>query len=121
MQKLIGTISSKSLDKKSVALVKIPDNPDNLSVIVFRKKNQIHAWLNSCPHEGRKLCNEPDYLLNRKNNFLECMHHQALFHPITGECRVGPCEGKKLLKYEIVESKNKIAILERKFEKKFNQ
>ena len=115
MQKLIGTISSKSLDKKSVALVKIPENPDNLSVIVFRKKNQIHAWLNSCPHEARKLCNDPDYLFNRRNNLLECMHHQALFDPKTGECKMGPCKGEKLLKYEAVELNSNITILENSF------
>ena len=121
MEKIVGTVSAELLKKNSVVLVKIPDNPDNLSVIVYQKKNQIHAWLNSCPHEGRKLCNNPDYILNRRNNFLECMHHQALFHPITGECGDGPCKGKKLLKYEVVESKNKIAILERKFERKYNK
>ena len=114
MQKVIGTISSKSLEKNSVALFKIPDNPDNMSVIVYRKENQIHAWLNSCPHEGRKLCNDPDYLFNRTNNSLECMHHQALFHPITGECNMGPCNGEKLLKYEAVELNNNITILETK-------
>ena len=112
MQKIVGTISVKSLKRKSVVLVKIPNNPDNLSAIVYRKENQIHAWLNSCPHEGRKLCNDPDYLFNKKNNLLECMHHQALFHPISGRCEMGTCKGEKLLKYEVVELKNKIAILE---------
>ena len=112
MKKIVGTVSAKLLKKNSVVLVKILDNPDNLSVIVYQKDNQIHAWLNCCPHEGRKLCNDPDYLLNRKNNFLECMHHQALFHPITGECEIGSCKGEKLLKYEVLELKNKIAILE---------
>ena len=115
MQKIVGTISVKSLKRKSVVLVKIPNNPDNLSVIVYRKENQIHAWLNSCPHEGRKLCNDPDYLFNKKNNLLECMHHQALFHPISGRCEMGPCKGEKLLKYEAVELNNKITILETRF------
>ena len=92
MEKIVGTVSAELLKKNSVVLVKIPDNPDNLSVIVYQKDNQIHAWLNCCPHEGRKLCNDTDYLLNRKNNFLECMHHQALFHPITGECEIGSCK-----------------------------
>ena len=112
MQKIIATIKSKTLKKKSVVLVEIPNNSDNLNVIVYRKENQIHAWLNSCPHEGRKLCNDPDYLFNRTNNLLECMHHQALFHPTTGECNVGPCNGEKLLRYEAVEFNNKITILE---------
>tara|TARA_X000000950_G_scaffold274348_1_gene359305 strand:- start:1016 stop:1363 length:348 start_codon:yes stop_codon:yes gene_type:complete len=115
MQKTVGIIRVKSLKRKSVVLVKIPNNPDNLSVIVYRKENQIHAWLNSCPHEGRKLCNDPDYLFNKKNNLLECMHHQASFHPISGKCEMGPCKGKKLLKYETVEFNNKITILETRF------
>ena len=51
MEKVVGTVSAELLKKNSVVLVKIPDNPDNLSVIVYQKKNQIHAWLNSCPHE----------------------------------------------------------------------
>ena len=115
MQKIIGTIRSKSLKRKSVVLVEIPNSPDNLNVIVYRKENKIHAWLNSCPHEGRKLCNDPDYLFNRRNNLLECMHHQALFHPITGRCEMGPCRGRELLKYEAVELNNKITILETRF------
>ena len=46
MEKIVGTVSAELLKKNSVVLVKIPDNPDNLSVIVYQKKNQIHAWLN---------------------------------------------------------------------------
>ena len=112
MQKIIGTISSETLGKKSVILIKIPDNKDNLSVIVFRKENQVYAWLNSCPHEGRQLCNNPDYLFDRSTDLLECMHHQASFHPVTGKCEMGPCDGEKLLRYEAVEFNNKITILE---------
>ena len=114
MEKIVKTISANLIKNKSVVLVKIPDNPDNLSVIVYRRENQIYAWLNLCPHEGRKLNNDPDYLLNKKNNLLECMHHQALFDPITGGCEMGPCKGEKLLKYEVEELNKKIAILENK-------
>ena len=46
------------------------------------------------------------------------MHHQALFHPLTGGCEMGPCKGEKLLKYEAVELNNNITILETRFRKK---
>ena len=58
MKRIMIEISSRSVLENCVNLVEIPDNKDNMNLIVFRKENKLYAWLNACPHDGRKLCKD---------------------------------------------------------------
>jgi nitrite reductase/ring-hydroxylating ferredoxin subunit len=65
------------------------------SVIVLRRDGQVHAWLNVCPHAGRRLDYAPGKFL-LKHDTLTCAVHGATFKQTSGLCVGGPCCGDSL-------------------------
>jgi nitrite reductase/ring-hydroxylating ferredoxin subunit len=65
------------------------------SIIVHRVGNRVDAWLNVCPHQGRRLDYVPGkFLIDRGN--LVCAAHGASFRLPEGRCIGGPCVGSHL-------------------------
>jgi nitrite reductase/ring-hydroxylating ferredoxin subunit len=55
----------------------------------------VKAFLNICPHAGRRLDWAPgQFLIDR--GLLVCAVHGASFDPLSGECVAGPCRGASL-------------------------
>jgi nitrite reductase/ring-hydroxylating ferredoxin subunit len=65
------------------------------SVILLRKGERVKAWLNICPHAGRRLDWAPGKFLLSKG-LLVCAAHGACFDTDKGECVSGPCRGESL-------------------------
>ncbi|MEO6226294.1 MAG: Rieske 2Fe-2S domain-containing protein [Thermomonas sp.] len=56
----------------------------------------VRAWLNVCPHAGRRLDWAPGEFLRSKDGLLVCAVHGASFELASGECVAGPCRGEHL-------------------------
>ncbi len=70
---------------------------DAESLIVHRAAdNRVRAWLNVCPHAGRRLDWAPGEFLRSKEGLLVCAVHGASFELAGGECVAGPCRGEHL-------------------------
>ncbi len=70
---------------------------DAESLIVHRDAaGQLRAWLNVCPHAGRRLDWAPGQFLRSKEGLLVCAVHGASFELAGGECVAGPCRGERL-------------------------
>jgi len=65
------------------------------SIVLFRKGDSVRAWLNVCPHAGRRLDYLPGKFLMDKD-LLVCAAHGATFRTDDGECVAGPCRGAHL-------------------------
>ncbi len=72
----------------------IDGNPE--SMIVHRDGDCARAWLNVCPHAGRRLDWAPGKFLKSKDGLLVCAVHGASFELTHGECVAGPCRGDRL-------------------------
>jgi nitrite reductase/ring-hydroxylating ferredoxin subunit len=66
------------------------------SLILLRRGNDVRAWLNICPHAGRRLDWTPGKFLLSKTGELVCAAHGASFELGFGECVAGPCRGQML-------------------------
>lgn len=66
------------------------------SLILHRDGDAVRAWLNVCPHAGRRLDWAPGEFLRSKNGFLVCAVHGAEFELGEGLCVGGPCRGDHL-------------------------
>lgn len=66
------------------------------SVILRRHGDQVRAWLNICPHAGRRLDWAPGRFLVDQGR-LVCAAHGASFEMEHGECVAGPCRGASLV------------------------
>jgi nitrite reductase/ring-hydroxylating ferredoxin subunit len=63
------------------------------SLILHRDGDVVRAWLNVCPHQGRRLDWAPGKFLKSKDGLLVCAVHGASFELQRGECVAGPCRG----------------------------
>lgn len=66
------------------------------SLILHRSGERVRAWLNICPHAGRRLDWAPGRFLLSKAGQLVCAAHGATFELDAGECVAGPCRGQSL-------------------------
>jgi nitrite reductase/ring-hydroxylating ferredoxin subunit len=71
------------------------------SLIVYRDGEEARAWLNICPHAGRRLDWSPGQFLLGKDGSLICAVHGASFELKAGECIAGPCRGSSLRAVEV--------------------
>jgi nitrite reductase/ring-hydroxylating ferredoxin subunit len=81
-------------DGEAMALdIALPEGEE--SVILLRLGEHVNAWLNICPHAGRRLDWAPGKFLVSKG-MLVCAAHGASFNVQNGECIGGPCRGESL-------------------------
>lgn len=87
----------ESLPLDSLHEIEAALDGDAESLIVHRDASgQVRAWLNVCPHAGRRLDWAPGQFLRSKDGLLVCAVHGASFELATGECVAGPCRGERL-------------------------
>jgi len=103
----IGASVSKSLNQtplsslealQSGALVECEAVVDGEaeSLLIYRDGDQVRAWLNVCPHAGRRLDWAPGQFLITREGLLVCAAHGATFELQAGACTAGPCRGASL-------------------------
>ena len=78
------------------------------SVIVHRDGDEVRAWLNVCPHAGRRLDWAPGKFLKSKEGLLVCAAHGASFELVRGDCVAGPCRGESLRPVAVVVREGKV-------------
>ncbi len=66
------------------------------SLILVRDGARVAAFLNVCPHAGRRLDWAPGRFLIDQGR-LVCAAHGATFDRLSGECVAGPCRGASLV------------------------
>lgn len=72
------------------------------SLVLVRSGTAVRAWLNVCPHAGRRLDWAPGRFLVSKERRLVCAAHGAAFEMDGGVCVAGPCRGEALRVVAIV-------------------
>lgn len=97
---------------KLIAIMDIPDGGacevealvDGVeeSVILLRSGERAVAYLNVCPHAGRRLDWAPGQFLIDQGR-LVCAVHGASFERMSGLCVGGPCRGNSLRPIAVVE------------------
>ena len=70
------------------------------SLVVTRQGNAVRAYVNVCPHAGRRLDWAPGQFLI-ENGLMICAAHGATFALGSGECVDGPCRGASLMSVDI--------------------
>lgn len=88
-------ISREELPNRQIIVVNADIDGENEAILLYRDENEIHAWLNICPHAGRRLDYAPGKFLMQDGD-LVCAAHGATFRLDNGECVAGPCRGASL-------------------------
>jgi nitrite reductase/ring-hydroxylating ferredoxin subunit len=95
-------VTLERLPDGAFAEVEVVLEGDAESLIVYRDGNHVRAWLNICPHAGRRLDWAPGQFLKSKDGHLVCAAHGASFELAGGECVAGPCRGESLRAVDVV-------------------
>lgn len=61
-----------------------------------RHRGAVHAYVNQCRHQSLPLDFGDAHFFDEDCDALVCVQHGARYEPSTGECRSGPCEGRRL-------------------------
>ena len=89
-------IALDSIEEGGFAEVEALLDGDAESLILHRDGRGVRAWLNVCPHAGRRLDWAPGKFLKSKEGHLVCAAHGASFELARGDCIAGPCRGDSL-------------------------
>ena len=84
------------IDDGGFAEVEATIDGDAESLVLYRLGEEVRAWLNVCPHAGRRLDWAPGQFLKSKDGHLVCAAHGASFELDRGDCIAGPCRGDAL-------------------------
>lgn len=85
---------------------------DAESLIVHRRGQRVRAWLNVCPHAGRRLDWAPGRFLVGKDGLLVCAAHGAAFELEHGRCVSGPCRGDALREVPVRVADGEVRLVE---------
>lgn len=88
-------ISRDDLPDRQIVAVNADIDGENEAILLYRDNDEIQAWLNICPHAGRRLDYAPGKFLMQDGD-LVCAAHGATFRLDSGECVAGPCRGASL-------------------------
>ena len=84
------------LDGAAVALDAVAQaGGEPLDLILLRHADDVRAFLNVCPHAGRRLDYAPGKFLLQRGQLI-CAAHGATFDAADGRCVAGPCRGERL-------------------------
>lgn len=76
--------------------IELPVDGELQSIVLRRSGERVQAWLNICPHAGRRLDYAPGKFLLDQGR-LVCAAHGASFELEQGVCVAGPCRGASLV------------------------
>ena len=67
-----------------------------LRIFAVRRGDEVHVYVNRCPHVGTPLDWAENEFLDREGRHIVCATHGALFRIDDGRCLAGPCQGDRL-------------------------
>lgn len=68
---------------------------------VVRRGDEVHGYVDRCPHQGLPLSHKLDGYLTEKRDLIACSWHGALFRLDDGACVGGPCSGARLTPWPV--------------------
>lgn len=73
-----------------------PESSGEDTLFVVRRGDQVHVYVNSCPHNRRPLEYLRHRFLSADGSEIVCYAHGAHFRIEDGVCVYGPCAGQAL-------------------------
>lgn len=75
---------------------------------VIRWHGQVYGYLNRCGHIPVELDWQHGEFFDSSRQYLICATHGALYHPASGDCLGGRCEGRGLRPWPVVERQGQV-------------
>jgi len=82
-----------------------------LPAFVIRYQGEFYAYVNRCAHQAVPLDWNEGGFFSSDGHFLMCATHGARYHPATGACAGGRCNGRGLTPLKVRRSGQDIVLL----------
>lgn len=102
--------ASVSVTEGGVLSIAIESEKGSLPVLLTRRNQKVHAFVNACPHQYLPLDYQGSNLLSADGTMLMCSSHGARFAVNDGECVDGPALGCALDRVPVIEADGSIRI-----------
>ena len=79
----------------------LPDGTIARSALIGRSDGAIVAYANVCRHLAVPLDYGDGDVTDEDGEDLRCRHHGAVFAAASGQCVVGPCQGRSLWRFTV--------------------
>jgi nitrite reductase/ring-hydroxylating ferredoxin subunit len=76
--------------------VRLPLGNGGLDIFLVRRRGEVRAYENRCPHTGAPLNWRRHDFLDTQGLHIVCATHAARFRIADGACLAGPCAGQGL-------------------------
>lgn len=86
----------------------IKDRQRLRGAFAIRFNDAVYAYINECAHREMELDWNPGDVFDADGEHLICATHGAIYNPIDGACRGGPCNGLGLSQINIIERDGQI-------------
>jgi nitrite reductase/ring-hydroxylating ferredoxin subunit len=90
----------------------LTDDPWPQQGLVVRVGDELHVYVNRCPHALRYLNFRPDQFLSGDGTLIQCTAHGALFEKDTGLCIAGPCLDESLRRLPVARVADELRLTE---------
>jgi nitrite reductase/ring-hydroxylating ferredoxin subunit len=88
----------------------VHDGENTMPAFVIRYAGRVRAYINRCSHMGLQLDFTAGSFLDNEKQYIICATHGALYDPVTGACRFGPCNGTGLIALAVTERDGRIML-----------
>ncbi|MDP6552294.1 MAG: Rieske 2Fe-2S domain-containing protein [Arenicellales bacterium] len=86
-----------------------------LPAFAIRHTHGVSAFLNRCGHRDLELDWSLGEFFDQEARWLICATHGALYDPITGSCKSGPCNRSGLTRLDIIEVEGVIYLVDTRY------
>lgn len=85
--------SSELVDSGSAVPFEVRYFSRSCNAFAVRYGGKVYAYLNQCSHVPMEMDYQPNQFFDSTGHWLMCATHGAMYSPVTGHCRMGPCRG----------------------------
>lgn len=102
--------SEDLLERGKGVRFELPELGERVTAFAIRFNSIVYAYINQCAHLPVELDWNPGEFFTREHDYLICATHGAQYEPHTGQCVLGPCQGKRLIPLVVDEQNGVISI-----------
>lgn len=104
--------ASAALEERGLAIVfDVLHYREPARAFALRFDGRVVAYLNRCLHVPAEMDWQPGEFLDSGKAYIMCSIHGAVYDPLNGQCRGGPCGRGKLTAIEVTEQEGQVCWL----------
>ncbi len=95
---------------------KVRDGENTMPAFAIRYAGRVRAYINRCSHMGLQLDYTAGSFFDTEKRYIICATHGALYDPVSGACRAGPCNDTGLIALAVTETDGQVMLISERYQ-----